>query len=328
MHHFIKKNLYGLVLSILIGVLAVYLSFYVPFLGAIMIAVIIGIFVNNFIKIPDNFNEGISFSSTKILELSIILLAFNISLSKITSIGTVGLIIVISVILITLLSSFFLVKKFTPNNSFGYLIGFGTAICGSSAIVSLAPSISAKKEDIVISIAVVNLLGTLGMLVFPFVLPYFELGNFKTGLLIGGSLHSVGNVTGAGFGVSSQVGEIALTIKLTRIALLSPALLFFSFIISRKNKLSQTKKTKRIPYYLWIFILIIIANSFVDIPLNILNSIKVLSGFLLAISMGAIGLKINFVSFLKKGKQAILFGILIFVILTITLILLSFLFIK
>jgi hypothetical protein len=47
------------------------------------------------------------------------------------------------------------------------------------------------------------------------------------------TLHSVGNVAGAGYAVSNEVGLASITIKLARVALLSPALIFFNYLVNR-----------------------------------------------------------------------------------------------
>ena len=61
--------------------------------------------------------------------------------------------------------------------------------------------------------AVVNLFGSVGMIVLPLVLVKFDLSTTQLGLLIGGTLHSVGNVVGAGYAINDGVGEAATTIS-------------------------------------------------------------------------------------------------------------------
>ena len=219
----------GIILSVILGLLALFIAPYIPMANAIIIALLLGIVLSNIFKIPDSFNKGITFSSKYILEFGIIFLGFGIRFQDIQNLGWQVVIILILSIIIILLATLFLSKLFTCRTSTGYLIGFGTAICGSSAIAALAPKISKDKSDVGIAIAVVNLLGLLGMIAFPFLVTEQMLPD-KVALLIGATLHGVSNVAGAGYAINEHIGDLAITIKLGRVALLAPAIIFFNFL--------------------------------------------------------------------------------------------------
>ena len=217
--------------------------------------------------------------------------------------------------IISLVATLLIAKRMNREDSTSWLVGFGTAICGSSAIAALAPVISKNKEDAGIAIAVVNLLGSIGMILLPFTLKaiFEDAGN--VGFIIGATLQSVGNVAGAGYGLSQEIGDSALTVKLARVALLTPALVFFSFMANRSQE--STKKqfiSFKLPYYLWLFILITIVNSVLVIPGEILDVLKSVGKIFLTISMAAIGLKVSFKTLWESGKMAVGFGTIIFLI--------------
>lgn len=281
-------------------------------LNTIILALVIGILVGNIIPLPSYLAEGIKFSSGFILEIAIVLMAFGINYSQFVSLGWETIVIITISMIITLWSTLFLAKKLHCPGSTGWLVGFGTAICGSAAIAALAPNISKDKSDIGIAMAIVNLFGLLGMILLPYFVQQFY-GELKSSVLLGASLHAVGNVAGAGFAISDAIGEMAVTVKLGRVALLTPALIIFLFFIG-KGQGEKTVKKQKLPWYLWVFILISIMVSIFSIPPVFLNSVKDLSSFLLAIAMVGIGLKVNIKTLLKSGRKGIAFGAIVFAI--------------
>ena len=119
-----------------------------------------------------------------------------------------------------------------------------------------------------IAMAVVNLYGLIGMIALPMITSEW-LTDIQNGILLGASLHSVGNVAGAGFAMSDAIGELAVTVKLGRVALLTPALLIFGYFIGSSSN-SQTTKKLTLPWYLVTFIVISILVSILAIPQEIL----------------------------------------------------------
>lgn len=304
----------GVLLATIIGLTAYVVSDYLPSaFNSILTALLFGMLAGNFVKLPANFQSGISLTSGKMLELSIIFLAFSINFTHITKLGATGFSIIALVVLIILLISYFLALRVKCPGSTGWLVGFGTAICGSSAIAALAPSVAKNKDDVAIAMAVVNLFGSLGMIALPAVLPEFHLSPDQTGMILGGSLHSVGNVAGAGYTMGNQIGETAITIKLARVALLSPGLIFFNYLVNRgQNK--NWWDYFRLPWYLWSFIAITVISSFISFPAAMLSFMESTGKIILTIAMAAIGLKVRFSDLFKSGRKGLTFGLLIFII--------------
>jgi len=312
---FPEKNAFkGIILAVFIGIGSLFLStISPPFLNSVLIALLIGIGINNFLSIPKDFDSGLTFSSSKMLEFSIVFLAFSINYTSISKLGIGSFSAVIFTVTSVLITIIYLAKKFNCPSSTGWLIGFGTAICGSSAIAALAPSVSKDKEDVAVSMAVVNLYGSIGMISLPLLLPYFNFSVNQIGLIIGGSLHSVGNVVGAGYSISDEVGLTSMTIKLARVALLSPALLFFNFMVNR-NTMHSWKDYVKLPWYLIAFFIISISSSLFEFSPVLISSMEYFGKVVLTIAMAAIGLKVSFKKLIQSGKKGIVFGLVIFAI--------------
>jgi uncharacterized integral membrane protein (TIGR00698 family) len=308
------SKLRGVLIAVVVGIISYVLSMYTPAaINSVMIALFLGITIGNTVKIPDTFTSGITFTSSKLLELSILFLAFDINYSNIAKLGVFSFVAVAVVLFTILVLTVFVAKKFKCPGSTGWLVGFGTAICGSSAIAALAPSVSKDKEDVAISMAVVNLYGTIGMIVLPLILIPLHLSVNQMGLMIGGSLHSIGNVAGAGFSIGADAGEAAITIKLARVALLTPGLIFINFLVNRKSATSW-KDHFKLPWYLIGFIIITLFGTFVTFSENYLTLMGTIGKIILTIAMGAIGIKVSFKKLVKSGKKGLTLGLAVFLV--------------
>jgi len=311
-----KKHLPGILFTLTIGLVVFVLTYFFSFLNSIILGLLLGIFIGNIRAINPKLDLGISLIGSKALEFSILFLAFGINYTSMGKLGWKSFILIAIVVFSMVLITVYLAKKMNCPSTVGWMVGFGTAICGSSAIAALAPSIQNKnKEDVGVSMAIVNLYGTIGMLLFPLILAVFSFSILQSSLLLGGTLHSVGNVVGAGFTMSSEIGEQALAIKLARISLLSPGLILFNYITQR-NTTKNWKQHFQLPWYLWGFMAITILVSVVDFPKIIIYTTSEIGKILLTLAMIAIGLRVSFSSLLKAGKRGLIFGLLLFIIQT------------
>lgn len=303
----------GIVLSFILGLLIYFIAPYVGGMNSVILGLLVGIFIGNIYAIPNKFSSGISYTSNKLLELSILFLAFSISLNEIAKIGWQNFLVVALTVLVVLVATVYFAKRFNNQDSTAWLVGFGTAICGSSAIAAVAPAISKTKEAPGISLAVINLIGSVGMLILPALLIFLKVDHTDIGVLLGTTLHSIGNVAGAAYSINSGVGEVAITIKLARIALLSPAVILFTFYVQNEGKNSFIKHLK-LPYYLWSFLIITLVTTIFDLPPAFLQSMDIIGKIILTIAMVAIGLKVSFKQLYLSGTKAFGFGLLIFLI--------------
>lgn len=309
-----RTHLPGILLATALGLGAHLAAAYTPgWLNGILLALLLGMVVGNVSKLPAQVHTGIGFTSSKLLELSVLFLAFSIDYRHIAALGVGSFTLVVVVVFSMVLLTFFLARQVRCPGSTGWLVGFGTAICGSSAIAALAPRLAKDKEEVGIAMAVVNLFGSVGMLVLPLAMVNFQLSITQQGLLIGGTLHSVGNVVGAGYTVSDAVGEAATTIKLARVALLSPALILFNYLVNR-GEAKGWRQHLRLPWYLWGFIAITVFTSFAALPIAFVEAMDLAGKLALTIALAAIGLKVSFAQLFRSGRKGLLFGLLVFAI--------------
>ena len=181
------------------------------------------------------------------------------------------------------------------------LIGFGTAICGSSAIAACAPMVTEDEQDIGVAVATVNLLGVIGILVLPLVISTIGFSTIEGGILVGASLQAVGHVVAAGYSMGDMAGELATLVKMGRVSLLIPLVLMLGLLPHKKSS------GKVLPAYLIGFIAMAILGS-LGIPEPIGDGVKLAGKLTLCTAMAGIGLSIQFKQFVSQGSKILVFG--------------------
>lgn len=306
------KYIKGLSLVVLVSVIAFLLSKFV-LIGAVAIAIILGIVVGNTIKFNESYNSGITYAEKTLLGYSIALMGINLDFHILSSLGFKTLIIIVLGMIMTILSAVFIGKYYKIDMKLALLLGIGNGVCGSSAISATSPIIKADKHFIGISVAIVNLLGTIGIFLVPFIALSFGLNEIDAGILVGNTLQAVGQVTAGGFSISDTAGVSATTVKMGRILLLTPLVLILIYIFHAKNSDENTKGAT-IPGFIIGFIVFSLISSFGFVNDEIKHYIASTSHILLLVAMSAVGLKIHFNSIKSDGKLALKIASIVFAI--------------
>ncbi|HAI76923.1 MAG TPA: hypothetical protein DCM08_11820 [Microscillaceae bacterium] len=302
----------GILFTLLVGAIAYGVAPWLPWINQVLAGLLLGMLLGNLWKLPESLQAGVKYTGTKLLEVSVIFLAFGIRVEQLAALGGGILLALVLLVASVLLLTGFLARKLQYTRSISWLIGFGIAFCGSSAIAALSPLVAQKREDAGIALAVVNLFGLLGMLLLPFVLLPLGWKTEAVGFLLGASLHSVGNVTGAAYAISKATGEVALTVKMARVALLSPALLLFVYFTQEAAPAKRLRQIFQLPWYLWGFLLITLGSFFLQLPAAWLVLIDKAGIFILTVAMSGIGLQVSFKTLYQSGKRGLVLGALLF----------------
>ncbi|TLP37533.1 YeiH family protein [Arcobacter arenosus] len=298
------EKIYGILLSILVAFFAFFLSSYIP-IGSVAIAIILGAIVGNLIKLPSKFNSGITFSEKTILALAISLLGINLDFNVLEELGFGTILLIIISLISTIVFTNFLAKKQNFDTKFALILGIGNAVCGSAAIAATKDIVKLDKEKSALAIAIVNLLGTIGLFVLPIIGVLLGLSDVQIGILLGNTLQSVGHAIAAGFGVNETVGQSATIVKMGRILLLTPVILWLIYFVAKKSTTTtETSQKIQVPLFILGFIFFSILASVGILPEKIVEGISWSSEMLLIIAMSAIGLKISFKAIKESGWDA------------------------
>ena len=339
------KSIPGILLCVVLAYLSVIISKFfgenilkIPKspISPIIICIIFGIIVANFIKIPEKFLHGISFSGKNILRIGIALLGIRISLPYILELSYSIIPIIIVSISLSLAFCYFLSRLVGISPKMGTLIAVGTSICGASAIVATSPVIDAKKEEVTYAVANITIFGIIAMIIYPFICYYiFERDITAVGIFLGTAIHETGQVAGAGIIYSEQFAspeamEVATVTKLVRnisMIIVIP-LMGIIYFKGEKNKTFERVPgfTSLIPLFIFGFIAMGALRTVGDLSIQHYGSaflimtetvwgktiefFRIFSDYSLATAMAGIGLMTNLKSLQALGIKPFYVGFL------------------
>jgi uncharacterized integral membrane protein (TIGR00698 family) len=262
--------------------------------------------------------EGAKRVVRRTIPLTIILTGATLSFANATAVGFRACAIIIVTMTAAMASAWIFGKMFGVWPRTAVLIGAGTAICGNSAIVAVAPLIDAEDRDLMLSMGAINVLGLALMFVSPFIGGAIGFDDNGYGVWAGSTIHAVPQAVAAGFAFSEKAGGVATLVKLVRVALLAPLLLVLAFGYARVRKDKVTVHYARlVPPFLWGFFALFLLNSLRLLPVlqfssgysvNLADVLAEAGNISLALSMAAMGLEINLKMFVKVGGAAVAVG--------------------
>ena len=218
------------------------------------IALVLGLIVANLFGHP--FLELNHKATNYLLQFSVVGLGFGMNVHSAVSAGKEGLLFTIISIVSTLILGTFLGKWFKTDKETSHLISCGTAICGGSAIAAIAPVIKSNEKQTSVALGVIFILNSVALFLFPAVGHWLDLTQKEFGLWCAIAIHDTSSVVGAASKFGPEALQIATTVKLARALWIIPVALITAIIF--KNKSGKIK----IPYFIGLFILAMIANTY------------------------------------------------------------------
>lgn len=299
----------GLLLAVAVAGLGKIAAGFLPQIGGGTFAILFGIFLGNTLFRQSAWQAGTKLAERKLLEFAVVLLGTRVTFQTILEIGGKGAAYVTILMISTIFFTYLIGRKIGFNQSMSLLMAGGNAVCGSSAIASIAPVIDAKEEEKGQIITLVNLLGTFMMLTLPFLAQIIFSDNLTQSALIGGTLQSVGQVVAGANLIGPQIVQYAMLFKILRIMFL--VLVVFSFEKFVHRGITATQEVKRkapLPWYVIGFLVLCTINSFIQLPASLTSSLSFISSWLETTALAAIGLRLNIRNFLKEGRKFMLYG--------------------
>ncbi|HEX7046753.1 MAG TPA: putative sulfate exporter family transporter [Gammaproteobacteria bacterium] len=290
----------GLLLCAAIGLAAAIIAEYVGG-SALLYALLIGMALHA-ITNRVGFSPGTQFSARTVLQLGVALLGLRISANEILALGMTPLVIALVTIPATIVFGLAMARVLGMTKSEGVLSGGAVAICGASAAMAIAAVLPERKESeqhLIFTIVGVTALSTLAMLAYPLLVALLPMSGVEAGFFLGGTIHNVPQVVGAGFMISDVAGDTATFTKLLRVAMLAPAVLIISITVARGGHASSGGAG--IPGFLIAFVALVIVNSLGWVPTNVSDPLQSLSRACLVVAIAAIGIKASFGGLVKSG---------------------------
>lgn len=130
------------------------------------------------------------------------------------------------------------------------------------------------------------------------------------GVFIGATIHDVAQVVGAGFSISDRAGEVATLVKLIRVAMLAPVIVFLSFAIRRQAGGAGEARAPLLPLFVVGFLVCALLNSAGLVPVALQQLAASTSQWCLLVAIAAVGIKTSLKSIFIVGGTAIVLMVL------------------
>lgn len=306
---FLSKNGPGFAVSVVVAAAAQFLSEHYG-APAMLMALLLGI-AFHFLAEEGRCVPGIGFTSKTVLRIGVALLGARISVELLIGLGPQLIGLVVAGVILTILFGLLGAKLLGRGWRFALLTGGAVAICGASAAMAIAavlPKNEHSERNLIFTVLSVTILSTIAMIAYPIITAALELDDLAAGVFLGGTIHDVAQVVGAGFSVSNETGETATLVKLIRVTMLAPVVLVFALVIRAfaEDDAADEKRPPLMPFFVVMFLVLAAINSFGLIPAFMQSFLADLSKWALLVSIAAVGMKTSLKTIFDVGGQAII----------------------
>jgi uncharacterized integral membrane protein (TIGR00698 family) len=308
-----RQMIAGILLTLAVALVAKFVSPWLPTLGAEALAMVLGIILGNTVFAQQRWGAGVKWAEKYPIEIGIAALGLNVTLQNIESLGWTGIIFILLQMLATILVVMWLggrVFKVAPQTAM--LMGAGNAVCGSSAIASVAPAVGATDDQRRTSVATVSLAGVALLFVLPIIGPaVFPHNDLLVSALIGGTVQSVGQVSGTASLVGGDVVTYAPIFKMLRVIMLSVVVILMARHASKLTPIEATapKTSVKIPWFVMVFVVLMLVNSFISLPHVLTGTAHEITSFFGIVNLAGIGLNLKWQTIKQSGMKFLGYGL-------------------
>ena len=238
-----------------------------------------------------------------LLKVAVVGLGFGMNITETLEAGQDGFLLTVFSIVFTLVLGYVIGKNLGMGKRTSHLLSSGTAICGGSAIATVAPVINADEKDMSVSLGVVFLLNSIALVLFPIFGHLLDLTQHQFGLWSAIAIHDTSSVVGAAYAFGDEALRIATTVKLARALWIIPLSLVSLYLFKGKGK------SIKIPWFIFLFIIAILLNTFFPMPSNISSGIVSISKSLLVLTLFLIGAGLSVDKIRSAGWRPMILGV-------------------
>jgi uncharacterized integral membrane protein (TIGR00698 family) len=250
----------------------------------------------NFLATDARTRPGIEFAARTVLRFGVALLGARITLAEIAGLGAGPVLLVMGAVVCTLLMGAWLARLLGQPLPEGLLTGGAVAICGASAALAISavlPRTERSAQFTLLTVVGVTALSTLAMILYPAAVPILGLDDVQAGVFLGGTIHDVAQVVGAGYMVSDEAGLHATFVKLLRVAMLVPVVLVLSLLFRNRGD-GAGRRPPLVPWFLAAFVVLVAVSSAGWIPAAAGVHLADLSRACLVAAIAALGVMTSF----------------------------------
>ncbi len=250
---------------------------------------------------------GIEFSSKPVLRLGVALLGARITAAQILGLGAMPIAMVVVGVASTIGLGYLASRALGQSRAFGVLSGGAVGVCGASAALAIASALPRRPEserDTILAVVTVTALSTLAMILYPMFATAIGLDHVRAGIFLGGTIHDVAQVVGAGYTISPQTGDIATYVKLLRVTMLLPVVFTVALVVGRTSAPGVARKAP-LPLFLFGFAALVAVNSLGLLAKPVADAANDVSRWCLVTAIAALGMKTSFKALVAVGWRPV-----------------------
>ena len=303
----VRSYIPGLLMAGVAALAAAYLS---EHYGAplMLMGLLIGL-AFNFVNADARLHAGLGFASKTLLRWGIVLVGLQVTFAQIASLGWVAFLAIAVMIALVTLTGTLIARRGAAGGgfgggAFGTLAGGAVAICGASAALALSSVLGEKRASqaqLTLVLVSVSAASALAMSVYPVLARALQLNDTQAGFLMGASIHDVAQALGAGYSYSDAAGQTASIVKLTRVAMLAPALAIVAWVYPTRN---TTGRRVGVPWFVLGFLAMTTLHSLAALPPLVLAWSPKLASGLLLLAVTATGIRSPMTLLLDQGWRS------------------------
>jgi uncharacterized integral membrane protein (TIGR00698 family) len=273
-----------------------------------LLALLLGMAMN-FLSAEGVCVPGIAFAGRTVLRIGVALLGLRITAAQVAALGWQPIVLVVVSVSMTIAVAMIAGRLLGFRARFGLLTGGATAICGASAALALAasmPNHPLKERATLFTIVGVSCLSTLAMILYPVLARAVGLDMQQSGVFLGATIHDVAQVVGAGYSMSRETGDVATVVKLMRVAMLLPVIVFAVGVTRARGEEAGGKRPPLLPGFAVAFIGLMALNSTGFVPAHAAALGSDISRWCLVTAVAAIGMKTSLRDLSTVGLKPVL----------------------
>jgi uncharacterized integral membrane protein (TIGR00698 family) len=146
------------------------------------------------------------------------------------------------------------------------------------------------------------------MVLYPLIARLLHLSPALAGLFLGGTIHDVAQVVGAGYTLGPETGDAATIVKLFRVALLTVVVVLVSASVRRAHATRAIDDPSHaptrqplMPWFLWLFIGMVALNSAGAFGAAVQGALGHVARGCLVVAIAALGMKTSFMQLARAG---------------------------
>ncbi|GLC26936.1 YeiH family protein [Roseisolibacter agri] len=279
-----------------------------PVVEALVVAIVVGMLVRTCWTLPARLSPGVGFAAKEVLEVAVLLLGVSVDLPLLLRAGPALAVGIVLLVVLGLALSYGLGRVLGLPHKLAVLVACGNSICGNSAIAAVAPVIDADPEHVASSIAFTAILGVAVVLGLPLLVHPLGLSLYQYGVLAGLTVYAVPQVLAAAFPVSVLSGQVGTLVKLVRVLMLGPVVVFFALRhrASRAGAAAPRLGVARVvPWFIAGFLALAVLRSTGVIPAAVADPARTVSGWLTIVAMAALGLGVDLKAIARVGRPVV-----------------------